>query len=601
MDITLPLPQVIGSQEGVEKDGVLIGKVAKEDFAADAFYTHSHELTYAILQGDLDASPTTNVYYNITDALNELTATKIFDPDASSNTVTQTEFYLAVAEDVVKFNFNVTTAGVGTFTLGIYYNSPSGYILLPGATTSANFLKSTGLHYVEFTPPANWQEDYIGTPTPRERWLRITIDSGTVTTAPQLTGAWSYTEEIKDTTSGDDQPPFYNPYKNLLPQEGDTLYFTTPLKPFGMQFAYTEPMDGSEVSFIYSKVDGTFGDLTSFIVSDTSAGFTAENLISHDTAILTSTGTSAAAATVEAIPGNGYVEALVTDEPTAIDYQFTVGLGSGQTGSIEYEIRLAYDTFAEYQVWVNGVEEWTSTEDEFTFDQPIRIWRYNGSIYFFIGDTSVYNTSDISNGALLYGRFETSISGVVIDGIQLVDWSNTKAAPLILSITEDTDFTLTNNVAADIRYPAYYYVQFLFPTDFSSTTALLSKTGTAGYTIGVPSVGDATTNCKLMIEKMLTANSEDNVFFPTGVQTNLNNFVLDISELGDFSEDQKFLIVVKNTAGEFTRLATITYNDPPVSPLSTTVTTVGMTDVIIIDCGSDSMNVGFPAFIYLST
>lgn len=598
MDYSLPLPQTIGTNFGVKSDGVLLGTVSHETFNGQAYFSYAHQITYGI-QSNFNNSTSQYIWTPYEDQFNAGTAVSPFNPVSVGNP--NPEFYLAVKTGITSFKFNVTTAGVGTFVFQVQYLSPTGYIALPGATLSSNFFKQTGISTLTFTPPTDWQSGFIGYPTPSEKWLKIVVVSGgTFSTQPVVTGAWEVSTTISAAGAATANPPFSNPYKSLLPQTGDTLYMSSQYQPYGMAISYTDPLSAGHVTYNYSKVDGTFAPLT--VISDTSTGFTVANSQTWDKLTLTSTSTSAVAYSTEAIEGNGCLRATVTGVVTNLANRFTLALTVDQA-TLGYGLSLNPATNTHYQITVNGTAIFTSTV-LIAQNDIIEVWRIDGKLYFFVNGVNINptGTPPVYEG-LLYARVQALNTSTVIP-VTLIDWSARKAVPLAITPMNVTNFT-SGTASTTQNFPETFYIQFVPPTDFASLTTSLSKTGVAGYNIGIVSdftSGSATHNVTLLIENALTVNSPSNVFLNTGEQTILQRTNLVMYDNDVTFDAQKFLFILNNNVGQATRLITMGPTDTTQSILTSAVTKIGMTGIIIVQVdGDDEITIGSPSYFTINT
>lgn len=86
--------------------------------------------------------------------------------------------------------FDVSTAGVGTYTVAWEYWDGSAWQALSGVTDSTTSFKTNALNRVIWTIPANWQKK-SETGFPDLFYVRAKLDAGTVTTAPKATRVWA--------------------------------------------------------------------------------------------------------------------------------------------------------------------------------------------------------------------------------------------------------------------------------------------------------------------------------------------------------------------------------------------------------------------------
>lgn len=606
------LPQTIGVDSGDTHDGALLGKFNKRDWNGQSFWSQYHEFQYAVMQG-FTTSPVEENWIEIQDNFNDGTAQELFTPGVDPN-YNYISLYISYREGINGYRFNCTTASTGTFTYVVEYNSPTGYITLPGATLSEDFLATTGDSTLTLgTIPTNWQEDYIGVPSiPREKWIRIRIATGTVTTAPIVTGAWAKSAVPEaDITPDAANPPFYNPYGTRLVTQGDVLYLSAQYKPGLMYFAYQEPMlsgDFPQLSFLYSKVDGTFGVLD--VDPDLSSQWSTENTHQVDRSILVALDANATISSVQGLPGNCYLEATCAATPTATTDQWMFGLSDTQSGTIKYALMMTFVSGTpRYQVYVDGNLIFTTPAD-FGFYNTVQVWRYNGGIYFFAGGKSFGALVEGNDTNILYARVIGLDNAVEIDGVNFVDWSSSRyAKPLTVTWTNNTDFDVSPDFISQ-NYPATYSLAFNTPTDFAPLTAELSKTGVAGYNIGIVNLTTPTQNPALMLEYYVGCDDPENNLFKTGTQTiiNYSNLVTQNTDEAAFTSAQyrgAFTYIIQNTGGSFARVVQFTPSSSERTPIATApfVPKLGVTDIGIIQVGFQlgDQEVGNPSEISIST
>jgi len=606
------LPQTIGVDSGDTHDGALLGQFTKQDWNGITFYSQYHEFQYAVLQGFL-TDPSEQNWIPIEDNLNDATAQDLFTPGTDPN-YNYISLYISYRDGIDGYRFNCTTAATGTFTFVVEYNSPSGYITLPGATLSADFLTTTGDSTLTLGAiPTAWPEDYIGLPSvPRERWIRIRVNTGTVTGAATVTGAWAKSAiPEEDVTPLAPNPPYYNPYAGRLVTAGDVLYLSSEFKPGLMYFSYQVPMlsvDFPQLAFKYSKVDGTFGDLE--IPVDLSSQWQVVNTHVVDASILDATGVNATVGSVQGITGNGYVMATAAATPTATTDRWIMGLSDTQTGTIKYALSMTFVSGTpRYQVYVDGNLVFTTAADWGWYDD-VQVIRYNGDIYFMTGGLSLGALVGVTDTDILYARVIGVDDLVQVLDVNLVDWGSSRyAKPITVTWTDNTDFTVTpNSVEAD--YPASYSIAFTTPSDFAPLTALLSKTGVAGYNIGIENLTTPTQDPVLLIENYVGCDDPSNNLFKTGTQTiiNYSNLITQNTDEAAFVDPQfrgAFTFIIQNSGGAFSKVVQFTPSSIERTPIDTQaiLPKIGVTDVGIIQVGfqATDQDVGNPSEISIST
>lgn len=598
MDFNFQLAQDIGTNYGEKKDGVLLGSVSHLAFDAESYFSYTHQVTWGIQANNNDPVGPGYTWTPLQTQFNTPSAVDPFLPLNVSNPLPS--LYLAVRTGITSFKFNITTAMVGSAVFAVYYNSPTGYIPLPGATLSSNFFKQTGISTISFTPPSDWQMDPSGyEPAGAQRWLKLVIASGTVSTQAVVLGGWEVSTTISAAGSGTTNPPFYNPYKNLLPQAGDTLYMSTTYQPYGMVLSYTTPLTGGSSTYTYSKVDGTYAALT--VISDTSAGLTYNNTYTYNREILTSIGTSASYYSNEALDGDGIVQAIVGAVPTSSAHRFMIGMDADQTTPLNFGLACTFaGGVAQYEIIENGTQRTSNIVTPQVGDK-MEVWRYQGKIYYFVNGVNIAPVLTPTTSTGLVYLFATAQDTAVAIPISLINWNSRLATNVPITVATSVNFTFsTGSVTQSL--PGHYYIQFLPPADFASVTVSLSKTGVAGFGLGVQTTGSPSSNISLLKQTALTTNSPANIYFVTGEQTIFQHTSLILAEPENYVNPNTFLYLLKNGGGASTRTATFAVPSTPQQVINQTVTSIGVTSIIIIQVAGDAtLNVGIPSSITIST
>jgi hypothetical protein len=380
-----------------------------------------------------------------------------------------------------------------------------------------------------------------------------------------------------------------------------------------MVISYTTPLSEGGVSYTYSKADGTFSPLT--IISDTSEGFTVSNSQTAVRRNLLSTGTDAGANSVQAIPADGFVECTINATPTATTNKFRIGLYDYNDNILNntYELEAGWDgANPAYQIYENGILKLSVLDLPFT-SNTMQVLRYNGILYFRVGDTTLPYSSILPQSTGIANAIFTGVdSGVEINDIVLVNWEKRKAEPVTLTFTGVTDFTQSSNAPASEIYPAHYYIQFVPPTNFASLPPEISKTLEVGYNIGI--VSNFTVlpdeNITLLTQSFLTTDSTINEFFNVGTRTNFQtvNMTVNTLESGGTSipDPQTFLMIINTgngTTQAFPVLSMYYQDSNPLCNLLSTFTqfTTELQSFILIQVdGQDELNIGSPASLYLA-
>lgn len=610
MDITLPIPQTIGTNFGAKSDGVIIGSVAHLEPSAMKYYTKTHQINYAVQSATFSSIPETVVWTELQDSFNNSIAVAPYDPPAAPGpgpiTATSIPYmYYAVRETITGFTFNVSTPIAGTDIIFVAeYSTATGYSTLTSATYSPDFYTVSGLSTITFTPPTDWVATNIGANVPKEKWLRLRIlDGATISTQLEITGGWEVTGVIEESEDGTANPPFFNPYNNLLPQTGDGLFISSSSIPYCAILTYTNPFTDGTVNYKYSKVDGTFGDLTP--LSDTSNGLTASNSQTFARYSLASTGAFAYTNSNVACAADCIVSGTIVVAPTATTNRFSIGFISANIADTpEFQLSATFEGSAPvYKKIIDG-DATTITGVTPTAGDVMEIYRINGEIYFFVNGVNIdsASTPPTSTGNL-YAAFIADDDATDIYNVIFTDWTDRMSVPLAITFSNVTNFT-SLSASHTQNFPGHYYMTFIPPVDFASLTVPLSKTGVAGYEIELETeITSLTVPTPMVLQdvKLMTADSSENEFFPTGTQSILRLMNLDMADSSNFTESTTFLLVLRNSAGYSYRSVTLPAANGA-NILSAAINQIGMTGVIVSQLdGLDSVNIGTPSFIYLAT
>jgi hypothetical protein len=121
------------------------------------------------------------VYTDETTEANEATADDmtLFPATPAANDA----YLIGMSAQFSRVLFNVSTAGVGTYTVAWEYWNGSGWSALTGVTDDTGAFKNAGLNDVVFTLPSNWAATTINSQGPFY-YIRAKIDAGTTTTVP---------------------------------------------------------------------------------------------------------------------------------------------------------------------------------------------------------------------------------------------------------------------------------------------------------------------------------------------------------------------------------------------------------------------------------
>ena len=609
MNITFPLADTIGVSAGLLNDGVLLGQLNQSTFIPlnpiGNAYKYTSYMSYFpyFCKYRLKDSGSDPVEWDlITLDMNEAVATSLFQADSAGLYRTK-ELYIAITDDTNGLNFEITTAGVGSYEVIASYSTTNGYSPLTTATIPSDFTKTVGRNTITFTQPTDWAETFIGISTPKQKWLRLSF-TGTVTTEAITTGGYLLNDTLVAIDTGFFEAylaDFY--YVNsgaFFPQTGDTMYFSTVFKPIGLRYELLYPQDGTPFEYVYQKADGSLGTFTPLI--DQSTGLTESNFHTFARSTFTATANNGVTSTVEGITERGYVECEIMALPTSTNNAFSIALHNAQTGTPKYEIRVEWDGSQPVaQLYIEGIPIGVPYTD-LAIGQTVRIILKGGAIYFSVGTYAfpeAYGNTDL----VLYPIVEVYTSGDTLERFQMVNWSENLATPETITLINDTDITLTPELAAPEAYPAIYYMYFNPPEDMAYIPPELSPTGLVGYVIGLRQVDDTTTANPVMWGITgLTADDTSNVFINTGTQTTATTFTFNTGNYQPLIGDNEFLLVLRNSVNTQTRLAIIP--EPALDALTTftVIDKATMTGFILVQTGGDdTIPVGIPSSVLLSS
>jgi hypothetical protein len=122
------------------------------------------------------------VFTDETDIARNRSTTNDMNLFPATPVITVDRYYFGALEPFEELLVRVGTAGVGTYTLEWqYWNTISNWLTL--TTTTADDFKSTGLNYVRFSAPGNWNTTTINGQGPYY-FIRVRFIFGTMTTSP---------------------------------------------------------------------------------------------------------------------------------------------------------------------------------------------------------------------------------------------------------------------------------------------------------------------------------------------------------------------------------------------------------------------------------
>jgi hypothetical protein len=126
-------------------------------------------------------------YTDLTTEANEVTADDVVFPatPAASDAI-----LIGMANPFTRALLNVTTAGIGTYTITWKYWDGDSWEALAGVTDDTGSLKVAGLNDVVFTQPADWAAATINSQGPYY-YIAAVIDGGTHTTDPLIGQIWA--------------------------------------------------------------------------------------------------------------------------------------------------------------------------------------------------------------------------------------------------------------------------------------------------------------------------------------------------------------------------------------------------------------------------
>ncbi|MHC4734711.1 MAG: hypothetical protein ACYTDW_09680 [Planctomycetota bacterium] len=174
-------PGVAGSKDlfdvaytGVGSDTVdLIGEALANSLRGEA--------VAACIQDDASS------YTDLTTEANESTADDVVFPAAPAD---GDAILIGMSRPFTRALVNVTTAGVGTYTITWKYWDGDSWEALTGVTDDTTNLQTAGMNDVVFTQPSDWAASTINSQGPFY-YIAAVIDAGTHTTDPLIGQIWA--------------------------------------------------------------------------------------------------------------------------------------------------------------------------------------------------------------------------------------------------------------------------------------------------------------------------------------------------------------------------------------------------------------------------
>lgn len=176
--LTFPVPGNLGTNEGADSDGVLIGALASTAAAKALLQGHAVAGLCITDDGGLYVDETTPFGEATADDVEVLPATPANDDAVYFGHATAT---------FARVDVNLTTDGVGTWTIGYEYWNGSAWTALSGVTdgTSGFVAGATGWMSITFTLPTDWAKCTVD--GVNAYWIRGVVSGySAVTTAPQV-------------------------------------------------------------------------------------------------------------------------------------------------------------------------------------------------------------------------------------------------------------------------------------------------------------------------------------------------------------------------------------------------------------------------------
>jgi hypothetical protein len=339
-------------------------------------------------------------------------------------------------------------------------------------------------------------------------------------------------------------------------------------------------------------------------LNDPSNGLTASNFHSVPRSLFTATANNGVTSTNEGFEERGYVECIIATLPTATNNTFSLGLSNAQSGTPLYELRALWDGSAPIvQLYINGVAEGAPVTD-INVGTNLKILKYNEGQITFLVDGNAIPFNAVDTNLVLYPIVKIFTSGDTVENFQLVNWSQNLATPEAITLVNDTNITVTPELATPLNYPAIYYMYFAPPADMAVVAAPLNPTGLPGYVLGMRQVDNTTNNLPVLWNAYsFCADDPNNNFIDTGTQTTAKVFTLNTGNYQPDIGGNTFMLVLRNAVNVQTRTVEVPVPDTDNLSVSGLLSsTAGMTGLILVQVeGDDLIPVGIPTSVLLSS
>ncbi|MGB5286937.1 MAG: hypothetical protein WBN42_00465 [Ignavibacteriaceae bacterium] len=237
--ISFAIPGSIGNIAGPEADGVLVGQLTATALTKGLLKTTSG--TALATQDD------GNTYTDYATEFGEATADDV--PVLPTVPAVDDAFYYGLAgTKFASVEQNITTQGVGTWTIVWEYWNGTAYTALAGVTDgTTGFTAATGWVSTDWTVPVDWAQNTVD--GVNAYWVRARVSAYTAVTTPPLVGqgyvvasaaTWTdATTDINDAGAGDVE------LMSLNPVVGDGLYVVHTEKFCALKLTYSQAAVGT--------------------------------------------------------------------------------------------------------------------------------------------------------------------------------------------------------------------------------------------------------------------------------------------------------------------------------------------------------------------
>lgn len=275
--ITLTVEGTLGNVEGAGTDGVLVGTIAAANPATGLLQSHAVAGLCYTDDGGVYVDETTPFGEATADDVEVIPATPA-DDDAT--------YFGHATYTFARLDVNLTTQGVGTWTLDWEYWNGTAWTALSGVTDGTTAWEATtGWKTVSFTLPGDWAKNTVDSVL--AYWIRAVVDDySAVTTAPQVGQGYvilasadsTYTTDTTDLTDAGAGDVALLPTYPVL---NDAFYYGSAAKYTKLKVEYSQERTGT-ATLTWEFWDGDSWESIS-VTDDDTAGYstTAGTLYLH--------------------------------------------------------------------------------------------------------------------------------------------------------------------------------------------------------------------------------------------------------------------------------------------------------------------------------